>query len=128
MTIPGLAGGSVGTKYDWNFTYAPNPNLNNRAIPLGQGKVVGGGTKLNAMTFDRGSQSDYDTWEALGAKGWNCKSLLPYFKKVCSPRNIMSGCSNPHSRRRSPPRRLQSGLNTTLRWTLTTVVATVLFS
>lgn len=43
---------------------------------------MGGGTKLNRMVFDRGSELDYDRWESLGNAGWDWSSLLPYFKKV----------------------------------------------
>ncbi|KAH7559038.1 hypothetical protein BM1_03975 [Bipolaris maydis] len=81
MTIPGLAGGAVGTKYDWNLTYSANPQVNNRSVSIPLGKVVGGSTKLNRMVFDRGSQSDYDTWEALGNTGWNFQSILAGFIK-----------------------------------------------
>lgn len=82
ITIPGLAGGAVGTKYDWNITYAANEALGGRQVSIGQGKVIGGSTKLNRMVFDRGSKSDYDRWETLGNSGWNWESLFPYFKKV----------------------------------------------
>ncbi|KAK1623077.1 GMC oxidoreductase [Colletotrichum phormii] len=81
VKIPGLAGGAVGTKYDWNTTYAANDALGGRSVSIPQGRVVGGSTKLNRMVFDRGSKSDYDRWEALGATGWNWDALLPYFKK-----------------------------------------------
>ncbi|CZR68050.1 related to alcohol oxidase [Phialocephala subalpina] len=81
ITIPGLAGGAIGTKYDWNLTYVANPSLANRSVSIPQGKIVGGGTKLNRMVFDRGSELDYDRWEALGNSGWGWSSLLPYFKK-----------------------------------------------
>lgn len=82
VTIPGLAGGAVGTKYDWNISYAANPSLNGRDVPIPLGKVVGGSTKLNRMVFDRGSKSDYDRWVTLGDEGWGWESLLPYFIKV----------------------------------------------
>ncbi|KAK2060373.1 GMC oxidoreductase [Colletotrichum caudatum] len=81
VKIPGLAGGAIGTKYDWNTTYVANDALGGRVVPIPQGKVVGGSTKLNRMVFDRGSKSDYDRWESLGASGWNWDTLLPYFKK-----------------------------------------------
>lgn len=82
MTIPGLAGGAVGTQYDWNLTYATNEFVGNRAVSIPQGKVVGGSTKLNRMVFDRGSKADYDAWGTLGNEGWQWDSLLPYFQKV----------------------------------------------
>jgi choline dehydrogenase-like flavoprotein len=82
VTVPGLAGGAVGTQYDWNISYVPTKAVYNRSISIPQGKVVGGSTKLNRMVFDRGSKSDYDRWETLGNEGWGWDSLLPYFKKV----------------------------------------------
>jgi choline dehydrogenase-like flavoprotein len=82
FTIPGLAGGAIGTKYDWNLTYAKSVSLNGREVSIPAGKLVGGSTQLNRMVFDRGSKSDYDRWSTLGNKGWDWESLLPYFKKV----------------------------------------------
>jgi choline dehydrogenase-like flavoprotein len=81
VTIPGLAGGAVGTKYDWNTTYVATDALLGRNVSIPQGKIVGGSTKLNRMVFDRGSKSDFDGWETLGNERWNWDSLLPYFKK-----------------------------------------------
>lgn len=82
VTIPGLAGGAVGTKYDWNTSYSANDALGGRVVPIPQGKIVGGSTKLNRMVFDRGSKSDYNAWESFGNSGWNFEGILPYFKKV----------------------------------------------
>ncbi|OLN97998.1 Pyranose dehydrogenase 3-like protein 3 [Colletotrichum chlorophyti] len=81
VKVPGLAGGAIGTKYDWNTTYIANDAIGGRTVSIPQGKVVGGSTKLNRMVFDRGSKSDYDRWESLGNTGWNWDGLLPYFKK-----------------------------------------------
>jgi choline dehydrogenase-like flavoprotein len=79
----GIYGGAVGTKYDWNLSYVPQPELNSRAVPIPQGKVVGGGSILNKMIFNRGSIPDYERWAELGAKNWDWSSLFPYFRKVC---------------------------------------------
>lgn len=49
ITIPGLAGGAIGTKYDWNTSYAAGACLNDRVVSIPQGKLVGGSTKLNRM-------------------------------------------------------------------------------
>lgn len=82
ITVPGLAGGAIGTKYDWNTTYAANDALGGREVSIPQGKIVGGSTKLNRMVFDRGSQADFDRWAELGNDGWDYAGLLPYFIKV----------------------------------------------
>lgn len=49
-----------------------------------QGKVLGGGSILNAMCWNRGGQDDYDAWAALGNPGWDWDGILPYFIKVDS--------------------------------------------
>ncbi|KAJ4357772.1 uncharacterized protein N0V89_002348 [Didymosphaeria variabile] len=81
VTVPGLAGGAVGTKYDWNTSYTANEALGGRVVSIPQGKIVGGSTKLNRMVFDRGSKSDYNAWETFGNTGWNFETILPYFRK-----------------------------------------------
>jgi 5-(hydroxymethyl)furfural/furfural oxidase len=47
-----------------------------------QARVLGGGSSINGQLANRGAPSDYDEWEARGAKGWNWNAVLPYFKKV----------------------------------------------
>ncbi|KAF7885088.1 hypothetical protein EAF00_010906 [Botryotinia globosa] len=76
----GIGDGAIGTQYDWNLTYAPQPATNNRSIAIPLGKVVGGGSCLNKMTFDLAGKEDYDRWIEVGAVGWN--ELFPYFKKL----------------------------------------------
>lgn len=49
-----------------------------------QGKVLGGGSILNAMCWNRGGADDYDAWEALGNPGWGWEGMLPYFIKACT--------------------------------------------
>jgi choline dehydrogenase-like flavoprotein len=80
MVVPGFVG-ITGYRYYWNVTCQPIVDLNNRTINIPAAKVVGGGTTLNGMMFDRGSKGDYDGWEALGNEGWGWDDLLPYFKK-----------------------------------------------
>jgi choline dehydrogenase-like flavoprotein len=77
-----LYSGAAGTKYDWNLTYTPNPAANNRSIPIPIGKVVGGGSCLNRMIFDRAGKVDYDRWKQLGDDNPGWDELYPYFIKV----------------------------------------------
>ncbi|KAI9647747.1 hypothetical protein NHQ30_004134 [Ciborinia camelliae] len=69
-----------GTKYDWNLSYTPQPTANDRSISVPLGKVVGGTSSLNKMTFDIAGKVDYDRWIEVGGVGWN--DLFPYFKKL----------------------------------------------
>ncbi|KAL8806984.1 MAG: hypothetical protein Q9182_000965 [Xanthomendoza sp. 2 TL-2023] len=68
-------------EYSRNYISAPQPGLLNKPQPVYSAAVVGGGTVINGMFFNRGSAADYDGWEALGNPGWGWKGLLPYFKK-----------------------------------------------
>jgi choline dehydrogenase-like flavoprotein len=65
----------------YNINSAPDANTGGKAFPVYVGNVVGGGSVVNGMAFDRASAADYDAWESLGNTGWNWNSLLPYFKK-----------------------------------------------
>jgi 5-(hydroxymethyl)furfural/furfural oxidase len=47
-----------------------------------QGRILGGGSAVNAMVANRGAPGDYDEWGALGAEGWSWVSALPYFRKL----------------------------------------------
>lgn len=69
-------------KYAWHIRTTPQTQLGNRSIPLPQGKLIGGGSGINGMVYDRGRAADYDSWADIGSKGWDSASLLPYFKKV----------------------------------------------
>lgn len=80
ILVPGLLNS---TPYMFNLTSAPQSGLENRIFPVPAAAVVGGGTTVDGMFFDRGSALDYDAWVQLGNPGWGWTDLLPYFKKVC---------------------------------------------
>jgi choline dehydrogenase-like flavoprotein len=76
INIPGLKGSTLGTKYDWNFTSIPQPQLNDRVITQSRGKVLGGTSAINLMIWDRGSKAEYDAWEELGNPGWDWNHMI----------------------------------------------------
>lgn len=78
--IPSYAN-SLNKALMYDITSAPDANLGGQTRPVYVGNVVGGGSVVNGMAFDRASAADYDAWERLGNTGWNWNSLLPYFKK-----------------------------------------------
>ncbi|RYN85077.1 hypothetical protein AA0120_g8996 [Alternaria tenuissima] len=59
----------------------PQTALNNASFGVPCGRVVGGGSVVNAMFFHRSDAELYNAWEELGATGWGWFDLLPYFKK-----------------------------------------------
>jgi choline dehydrogenase len=69
------------TDLGWKYDTEPQLNLNNRKLFWPRGKVLGGSSSLNAMCYIRGVPEDYDRWDNMGAKGWDWKTVLPYFKK-----------------------------------------------
>jgi len=86
-TNPDIAdiGGFVrlwGSALDWKFATEAQPALGGRQIMLNQGKVVGGGTSINAMMWVRGNRRNFDRWTALGADGWSYEAALPYYKEL----------------------------------------------
>src|SRR5215470_12353206 len=42
---------NIGSERYWHFQAEPNPYLNGRAIPMGMGKALGGGSSINAMIW-----------------------------------------------------------------------------
>jgi choline dehydrogenase len=67
---------------NWGYETEPEPHLNGRRLIWPRGKVLGGSGSINGLVFLRGAPSDYDGWEALGARGWGYKDVLPYFKRM----------------------------------------------
>lgn len=51
-------------------------------MPYTQARVLGGGSSVNGIGANRGAPSDYDEWEAAGARGWSWETVLPYFRKL----------------------------------------------
>jgi choline dehydrogenase-like flavoprotein len=71
---------SAGLLWD-GITSRPEPGLGGASYQVLVAKVLGGGSVINGMVYDRGSAADYDAWEALGNNGWGWSGMEPYFKK-----------------------------------------------
>jgi choline dehydrogenase len=69
-------------KYNWRFWTEPQAHLNNRAIYIPRGRVVGGCSAINSMIAIRGNPSDYNSWAAQGLPSWSYEHLRPYFRKI----------------------------------------------
>jgi choline dehydrogenase-like flavoprotein len=82
INIPGRKGSTLGTIYDWNFTTIAQPAAKNRIFAAPRGKVLGGSSALNLMTWDRASVPEYDAWGDLDNPGWSWSSMIAAMKKV----------------------------------------------
>lgn len=71
-----------GSEQDWKLQTEVQPGLNDRKIIINQGKVVGGGSSVNALMYVRGNPKNFDEWSQTGATGWSYRELLPYFKTI----------------------------------------------
>jgi choline dehydrogenase-like flavoprotein len=78
--VPATVGAAImRPKLNWRFLTAPQPQLNNRRIPLPRGHVVGGSGSINGMVYFRGQPQDFDDWASAGNAGWSYREVLPYF-------------------------------------------------
>lgn len=84
--------------YAWPYLSAPQRHLDDRVLYLPRGKVLGGGSSINGMAYDRGFASDYDRWAQAGNRGWSFAEVLPYFRRLESfhpARNAWHGSEGP---------------------------------
>lgn len=69
--------------YLWDYYSEPEEALGGATPDLWQGKVLGGGTAVNAMVYTRGAASVYDEWSELsGNDGLAWASILENFEAV----------------------------------------------
>jgi len=67
---------------NWNYMSEPEADKDGRTLPLPRGKLLGGTSSINGMTYARGNPTDYDGWQRMGADGWSYADVLPYFKRA----------------------------------------------
>ncbi len=76
------------SRVDWNFHTAPQAHLNGRRLYWPRGKVLGGSGAINATIYIRGSQQDFDGWDASGehtsgwGEGWSWADVLPFYRSL----------------------------------------------
>ncbi|OSD00960.1 GMC oxidoreductase [Trametes coccinea BRFM310] len=83
IEVPFLAPANLpNSSVTWNYTTTPQTSLNNRALAYSRGRVLGGSTSINLMTYTRGSDDEYDRWaELTGDDSWAWKNLEPFYLK-----------------------------------------------
>jgi choline dehydrogenase-like flavoprotein len=66
----------------WGWETVPQRHMKGRVLNYTQGKVMGGGSSLNAQIYTRGNARDYHEWRQMGCDGWSYEEVLPYFRKA----------------------------------------------
>ncbi|MDP3821048.1 MAG: GMC family oxidoreductase N-terminal domain-containing protein [Burkholderiales bacterium] len=80
---PGVWFTNLGTERDWKDVAIPSSSTNDRAIPEHMGKVVGGGSSINATIWARPFKNDLDHWAAeSGDPAWGYEHGLSIYRRV----------------------------------------------
>ncbi|XP_034948464.1 LOW QUALITY PROTEIN: glucose dehydrogenase [FAD, quinone]-like [Chelonus insularis] len=90
---PLLAAAMEVTSYNWGYKTEPSSSKHNKnkgyclsmingCCNWPRGKAVGGTSVINFMIHSRGSEKDFNQWEANGNKGWSYRDVYPYFLKM----------------------------------------------
>jgi choline dehydrogenase-like flavoprotein len=67
----------------WGWRTVPQRHMKGRVLRYTQGKVLGGGSTINAQIYTRGNALDYDAWaQEDGCEGWSYREVLAYFKRA----------------------------------------------
>ena len=66
---------------NWGYETAEEPGLDGRRMAWPRGKVLGGSSSINGMTYVRGHPRDFDDWRQAGCGGWGYDDVLPYFSR-----------------------------------------------
>jgi choline dehydrogenase len=74
---------NLGTPRDWGDVAERSIHVNNRAIPEHMGRVVGGGSSINATIWSRPFKKDLDYWVAATAdQAWGYEHALAIYRRV----------------------------------------------
>ncbi|XP_028161640.1 glucose dehydrogenase [FAD, quinone]-like [Ostrinia furnacalis] len=101
-SIPGLAKGIYGTKYDWQYYTQFNGVTNkaniNKQTYWPRAKMLGGCSNINGMLYFRGNSLDYQRWFDSGNIDWSPRVVKECFKKAESLQD-QSLLKNPNLKR-----------------------------
>ena len=70
------------TRYDWNYSTAPEPGAAGRSLYWPRGRMLGGSSAMNAMIWTPPARADLDEWAARGNAGWSGSDLVPALRRA----------------------------------------------
>lgn len=80
--LPSMTSMWADPEFVWPHVTIAQHGLDGRTVAIPQGRVLGGGSSVNAMMYVRGNRRDFDHWQHLGNDGWGHADLLPYFRRA----------------------------------------------
>lgn len=72
----------IGGEHDWGYTTVPQPGTAGHPQACPRGKVLGGSSSINVMTYLRGHRHTFDSWAADGCTGWDYPAVLEMFRRM----------------------------------------------
>jgi choline dehydrogenase len=83
VVVPEQWVSNIGSERDWNYCGAPNPHVNYRSIGYPMGKVLGGGSSINAMAWARGHRDDWNHFaDVTGDPAWDYEAVLQIYRRI----------------------------------------------
>ncbi|KXG53464.1 Glucose-methanol-choline oxidoreductase [Penicillium griseofulvum] len=86
ITTPARAFELRNSKYDWSYqtTFVDRSDYERVEKPNTHGKVLGGSSSLNYLTWIHGSRETLDAWREYGGDEWTWEKCEHYFQKPAS--------------------------------------------
>lgn len=78
----GYAVNVANPRLNWGYSTAPDDGLNARSISWPRGRLIGGSSSINAMTYIRGLAQDFDDWSQAGATDWDWDTVRTVFDRL----------------------------------------------
>ncbi|KAM0273209.1 hypothetical protein ACHAQH_008400 [Verticillium albo-atrum] len=95
IAIPPMWPTLLNTSANWGFRTTPQAGLEGRELPFVQGRLLGGSSAINGMSFTPTSKANVDAWAKLGNKGWHWDDFAPSFAKSYSSPSSIEGEGGP---------------------------------
>ncbi len=81
-----------GDRYLTQHHTVPQEQLDGRVQVIPQGKVLGGGSSVNAQGYMRGRAADYDVWGTMTKSNlWSWANMLPHFTRMENNQKFNNG-------------------------------------
>jgi choline dehydrogenase len=72
----------LGSDVDWGYRTEEEPGLDGRSLDWPRGRVLGGSSAINAMSYARGHRLNFDRWAELADASWSFREVLPLFRRI----------------------------------------------